>query len=491
MLRLASCFALIVLGLGCSDSNKPRDAGSADAAPTDAGKTPSGGKGGSGGGRAGRGGSGGSGGNPRDAATGGNPSQADTGVKDSGADEDAGQPGKPAEKTCFGTSKLDAFVSDPKLCVYTFATNVSSARGIVFAPNGDLFVSAGSKVLVLWDADKNGASGADERDTFGTANGLNHGIAFSRDQKFLYASSMTTVFRWAYTPGQRKAQGAAQVVVSGIPDGGHSTRTLQFDSQGRLIVSVGSAGNLDATQQLWDTNSQIRRFTIPASLPNGGLAYSSGEVIATGMRNEVGLYVDANDRLWGVENGRDNLNDAELGGDIHNDNPGEEINLVDGQGPTFYGYPRCFSEFKVTTGGMGAGTQWADAELPAPLRATDAFCQDAAQVQRPAWVMPAHWAPLGIIQYTGNALPMKGDLLVAAHGSWNREPATGRVIARARLNGTTITALDIIVGEKDGSGQLKQGTWDVRPVDVREGPDGAVYFSDDQGLRIFKIGYEQ
>jgi glucose/arabinose dehydrogenase len=393
----------------------------------------------------------------------------------------------PAPVNCTGSMTLNAYVSDPKLCVYVYADGLAAARQMAFAPNGDLFVNNGA-VTVLWDADHDGASQPNERAQFASAAGLNHGLAFSRDQKFVYASSATAVFRWAYVSGQRTAAAAAETVIAGIPSGGHTTRTLAFDSSGRLYVSVGSASNVDVTQQEWDTRAQIRRFTLPSSLPNGGLAYADGEVIARGMRNEVGLFIDANDHAWSVENGRDNLSDPDLGGDIHNDNPGEEINFIDGQGATFYGYPLCFSEY-AAAGGMGPGTQWADQTLDPTLQKTDAFCRDTNSVHPPAWAMPAHWAPLGIIQYTGSSLPFAGDLLIAAHGSWNRQPAVGRVIARAHLEQGHVVSLTSIVGEKDSVGALQEGTWNVRPVDLRQGPDDAVYVSDDQGGRVLKIGY--
>jgi len=396
----------------------------------------------------------------------------------------------PVGKTCTGSMKLDVFVSDPKLCVYVYAQNVSGARQLAFAPNGDLFVSATGKVIALWDGNKDGTSDPDERATFATQSGLNHGVVFSRDAKFVYASSSTTVFRWKYSNGLRTAEGAAEVIVKGIPSGGHSTRTLGFDSKGRLVVSIGSGSNVDTSQSDWDSRSQIRRYEIPANVPSGGLAYTTGEVLASGMRNEAGIFVDNDDRIWGVENGRDNLSDDDLGGDIHNDNPGEELNLVDGKGPKFYGYPHCFSEFKLS-GGQGQGTQWADETLEASQRKTDDYCRDAAQVKPPVYVMPAHWAPLGVIRYTGRAVPMTGDLIIGAHGSWNRDPATGRVIARAKLSGDKVTMFETIVGEKDASGKLKEGSWDARPVDVRQGPDEALYVSDDQSGRVLKIGYEQ
>jgi glucose/arabinose dehydrogenase len=368
--------------------------------------------------------------------------------------------------------------------VTVFATDAGGVRQMAFAPNGDLFVNNGS-VTVLFDGDGDGVSSESERSRFATASGLNHGLAFSRDTAFVYASSSTTVYRWPYASGARSAGGSAQVVVARLPSGGHSTRTLVFDSQGRLYVSVGSAGNVDTDPGLVATRSQIRRFTIPASLPAGGLDYMTGEVVASGMRNEVGLYMDARDRLWSVENGRDMLTEN---GDIHNGNPAEEVNLIDGNGSTYYGYPSCYSEFQRPSGN-GPGTQWADKTLSSGDRKTDAWCRDPAQVHPPQFALPAHWAPLGIIEYQGDALPFGNDLIVTAHGSWNSDTPVGRVVARLHRSGDTITSFEPIVGERGGDNNLRQGLWNARPVDVREASDGALYFSDDMGGRVFKVTY--
>jgi glucose/arabinose dehydrogenase len=206
------------------------------------------------------------------------------------------------------------------------------------------------------------------------------------------------------------------------------------------------------------------------------------------MRNEVGLFVDTDDAIWSVENGRDNLTDADFGGDIHNDNPAEELNRVDGTGSNFYGFPYCYSVYKVAAG-AAPGSQWADQTLPAGQTMTDAWCQTVANVHPPAAVMQAHWAPLGIVRYTGTSLPFGGDLIVTSHGSWNRSPAVGRLLARAKLTSGRIVSITPIVGQKGTAGALVEGTWDARPVDVRQGPDEAIYFSDDLGGRIFKVGY--
>ncbi len=391
--------------------------------------------------------------------------------------------GSPARPTrCTDGTPVDAWVSDSRYCVYTFASGLGGARQLAFAPNGDLFVNNG-KVTVLSDDNSDGTSTDAERTTFATAPGLNHGLAFSRDGQYVYASSATTVFRWGYTTGLRKATGQPEVVVSGIPDGGHVTRTLVFDSQGRLYVSVGSASNIDEDPVLLQTRGQIRRFPIPDALPAGGIAYTAGEVVASGMRNEVGLYADAQDRLWGVENGRDDLAD---GGDIHNSNPAEKVNLIDSKGSTYYGYPSCYTEF-MRPGGGGPGTQWADPTLEAKDQKTNAWCRDPANVHPPAFALPAHWAPLGIIAYQGNALPLDGDLIVTSHGSWDTDPLVGRLVARLHRTGDTITSMEPLVGERGSNNTLAQGHWNARPVDVREGPDGALYFSDDTGGRVFKV----
>jgi glucose/arabinose dehydrogenase len=65
----------------------------------------------------------------------------------------------------------------------------------------------------------------------------------------------------------------------------------------------------------------------------------------------------------------------------------------------------------------------------------------------------------------------------------------GRLVARLHRNGDAITRVEPLIGERGSGNALRQGTWGARPVDVREGPDGALYFSDDMGGRVFKVIY--
>jgi glucose/arabinose dehydrogenase len=120
---------------------------------------------------------------------------------------------------------------------------------------------------------------------------------------------------------------------------------------------------------------------------------------------------------------------------------------------------------------------------------TDAWCRNSANVHPPAFALPAHWAPLGITEYHGDALPLGNDFIVTAHGSWNAEPAVGRVLARLHRNGDTITSFDLFIGERGANNTAQEGNWSVRPVDVRVGPNSELYFSDDMGGRVFRVSY--
>ena len=372
-------------------------------------------------------------------------------------------------------------------CLELYATGLSQARQMAFAPNGDLLVKAGISVFVLSDADKDGVISPTEMTQFAApSGGTTHGVALGGG--FVYASSDTTIYRFPYANGDKVTKGPEEIVVKGIPGAGHFTRTLAFDAQGRLYVNVGSAGNVDEAPLELALRGMIRRFTLPKTIPKGGLDYTNGEVWASGMRNEVGFSFDSLGRAWGVENGRDSLYDTELGL-IGNENPAEEINRLDGPGARFFGYPYCWTESSID-GGLGAGTQWADDTITPSLRKTDDWCRDTTQVHPPAYALQGHAAPLGVVRYEGDSLPLDGDLVVAEHGSYLRTPPVGRILVRAKLAGDAVVGVEPLVGEADGAGKLKEGTWDARPVDVRVGPDGAVYFSDDLGERVFRLGYD-
>jgi glucose/arabinose dehydrogenase len=210
---------------------------------------------------------------------------------------------------------------------------------------------------------------------------------------------------------------------------------------------------------------------------------------------------DAGGTLWGVENGADNLYRADVGGDVHNENPGEELNRLDQPGK-FYGYPRCWSEHTLPAKhAQGKRAQWAwPSFMPAT---TDAWCRDPQNVVPPALVMPAHTAPLGLAFFGAseahqpNRTPAQtpcdgaddgafpctwlGDAFVGMHGSWNRQPPAGYGVLRVPFNGTTNGATNptgevatfLAHGGKARSTVAAGAVWPggrgvaLRPVDVR------------------------
>lgn len=389
---------------------------------------------------------------------------------------------------------VTAWSADAHFCLIRYATGIPRARQIAFAPDGDLFVAtAAGQVVVLFDTDGDGVSSIDERSNFASVAGGNHGLAVTPTH--VYASSASTVFRWAYSPGQRVATGAAETVVRGMPTGGHAARTLLIDGSNRLYVNIGSAGNVDAPAGPMTppaNRALIRRFDL-TTIPTGGFQAAAGEVFASGLRNETALALDAQGRIWGVENGRDNLR---VGGDaqMYNDNPGEEVHVFDpARAGRNYGYPFCWSEGEWSgPTAKGPGTQHLDPDQPGGF--TEESCQDPNMIVPPVFVMRAHLAPLDIVEYLGSAYPApyRGDLFVTAHGSWNREDTlghVGRLIIRLRMGSNGIpTQAENFLGELSDGG-LREGSWALRPVSMRVDAAGLLTFSDDESGTVHKIGY--
>jgi glucose/arabinose dehydrogenase len=292
------------------------------------------------------------------------------------------------------------------------------------------------------------------------------------------------VYRWPYSM-PRTELGRGTVLINLIPTGGHVTRSLAFDAT-YMYVSIGSGSNLDPTS----ARARIVRFPL-SSLGTAVVPFSAGEVFADGLRNEVGIRFDDRGRMWGVENGRDDLMRTDLGGDIHADNPGEELNLF-AQPGRFYGYPYCWSEFALPTGlGLGAGTQWADPATSADGTHTDAWCKSAANVVPPILSMQAHSAPLDILFYQGDAFPdeYRGDAFVTFHGSWDRPQPTGYKVMRIPFGGNGMPSGNPTpLLEYSGTGDVAS-EWPYRPVGLAMLPNGVLLVTSDTSNTILAIGY--
>ena len=239
------------------------------------------------------------------------------------------------------TSIAEAWVA-PDMCAYQVPVELDRVRSVVSVGTSDFLAMERGSVSIVYGWDSDGDGLADSRKVMASAPSLNHGLAIS-DDHYLYASSSSHVYRWPLIPGTTSGNdtssisnstafvfdetttvGEAEVVIDNInADGsggspsGHTTRTLAFDDQGRLYVSVGSNGNIDPNS----FRSRIRRFNVVGDELSFPLDFLDGEIFADGLRNEVGLAFDRHGDLWGVENSADRLVRDDIGGDIHEDNP--------------------------------------------------------------------------------------------------------------------------------------------------------------------------
>jgi glucose/arabinose dehydrogenase len=211
--------------------------------------------------------------------------------------------------------------------------------------------------------------------------------------------------------------------------------------------------------------------------------FLKGEVFADGLRNEVALDFAMDGTLWGVGNSAEFLFRADLGGDIHNNNPGEEVHRFDRPGLLF-GYPYCWREFDMVLG-KGRGTAWA---WPDPLgdklskSVSDEQCR-SDEYAEPKLILQSHSAPLGLTFYRYSATrpaqcngvtpfppEMNGFAFVAYHGSFNRVVPTGYKVVYFALtkDGTGVeggiggTPQDLLVHE----GLTAQWSDGFRPVDL-------------------------
>jgi len=341
---------------------------------------------------------------------------------------------------------LDGKLSVPAgFKVTYFAKDLPNVRFMAVGPGGVVYASQPDKGQVVRLPDSNHDGKADS--TIVVATGLNrpHGLAFHKGA--LYVANTDGVVR--LTLGANGVAAGAPEYVNHYPaGGGHWTRTIIFGADSAMYVAVGSTCNLCVEQT--PERAAVLRFNEDGS---------GKRVFAGGLRNAVGLAVNPQTKaIWASQNERDNITPD------HENLPPEELNiLVDGGD---YGWPYCYGD-----------------RTPNPEYNDAARC---AKTIPPALKMQAHSAPLGM-SFLANATTFpvnyRGDLLLAFHGSWNRDKPTGAKVIRVHVaNGKPTGEEDFITGWQDASGKR----WG-RPVDVLVAADGSVLVSDDQLGAIYRV----
>jgi glucose/arabinose dehydrogenase len=326
--------------------------------------------------------------------------------------------------------------------VSIFASGLKHPRFMELAPNGDVFLSEpdAGKVTLL-----HGGKAYD----FATGFNKPHGLAF-RDGA-LYVADLIAVWKLDYKAGALKAGARTRITKDGFgPLGGHFSRDIAFDREGRLYLAIGSMSNVD--------EEPPPRAAVQKVDAQGHLA-----TFVSGTRNPVGLVLKpGTDDLYITVNERDGYGDALV--------PDYFTHISQGD---FFGWPYAYS-------GPHADPTFG------PKRP-----DLVAKTKVPDVLFAAHSAPLGIAFYEGSQFPAeyKGDAFVSLHGSWNSGKPTGYKVVRVHFVGGKPVGdyQDFVTGFWDGSSSPAK-VWG-RPVGLLVMKDGSLLVSDDTGKTVWRVAY--
>jgi glucose/arabinose dehydrogenase len=422
------------------------------------------------------------------------------GVAACGDDDEPGDDGGDGSDDGGGSAVCDedngSIALPDGFCASVFADGIGAARHMAVTPSGDVFVAISDdrdgnpgQVVALRDADGDGV--AEEQETFSDTGG--NGILWSDDQ--LFFAQNDRILRYDLPDGELLPIGEPEVVVSGLPaDGDHTNKSLALSDAGELMVNIGSASNSCQAQNR--VRESIGRDPCPELDIRAGIwsfdaqgtdqVQEDGARFAEGLRNMVAIaFHPATGELFGVQNGRDQLYDSWpdlFAPEDELDLPSEEVFLIDGEAP--YGWPYCYHD------------PFLDEKVLAPEYGGDGVTVgECAEVEQPDYAFPAHWAPLGMLFYTGDMFPARyqDGMFVAFHGSRFEPDATGDLpgynVVFLPFDGDLPAQGDfeVFADEFAGDARPLPDEAEHRPVGLAEGPDGAMYISDDYGGRIWRV----
>jgi glucose/arabinose dehydrogenase len=389
------------------------------------------------------------------------------------------------------------------------AANQGQLRQITFDTEGALLgVTASGAVMRYRDLNNDGMYAGDgEVSEIANTGGNGHNVHYDASSGHLYAGTPTGVRRWAYQT-TASTLGAGEPVVIDQPSTGLNPFHTVHVYDGWLYVSSGSEANVSTpAAPAYDAHrSVLKRFRISDYTPGTPIAWSSGEVFASGLGNMLGFTRNKLGQMYGLDIGIDNLVYASQNENL--DNPGEDLLHLQQGGK--YGYPYCFTASHIVANNVvvNPGTQLAAGVSGFTNPHDDVWCRNNST--EPVTFLAPHSSPTDLVFFDvapAGGLPetYRGGAFVALHGSDSLTPSVGYQVVyvpfdaagtaarpTADQNKTTFPFPVIFGGAANGATVAGRWQWQsgasgenpVQPVGVAISPvDGALYISSDNGSR--------
>lgn len=381
------------------------------------------------------------------------------------------QSGRSAERV--GPGVPDFWVR-PGYKVTLAAENLGNdVRFIEFDARGRLYLSQPglSKILQLQDKDGDGVF--ETKSDFITDKSAVHGMHFVQgpDGDWLWYGRDGGIEKVRITEdGSATDQ---QTVVEDLPrGGGHWWRSICVAKDG-FYTSIGDSGNITAEEYDGSDRQKIWKFDLDGT---------NRRLWSSGIRNTEKLRLrPGTNELWGADHGSDWFGRPYGEGKITIDGvsrqaitdmmPPEEFNhYIEGG---FYGHP-------FVVGNRVPRLEFRDRPDIADL---------AARTIPPAYSGGAHWANNGFTFVSRDTFgDMKGDAVIAYHGSWNNSQRVGYQLHRVLFDqetGRPFGGYALVKCVREGSDRVLG-----RPCDVAEAPDGTLLWTDTSTRKIYRLSKE-
>jgi glucose/arabinose dehydrogenase len=385
-----------------------------------------------------------------------------------------------------------------------FADSLGGARHLVAASSGTIYVNTwhspydstrktppGGYVVALSDTNQDGRADLIQRFGSTSESGSKGGTGIALGGSKLYVEADSEIVAYTLPAKGLVPTAEPRSIVAGLTtEGGHPMHPIAVDNR-NLYVNMGS--NTNACQvkdreagspgqrpcQELKQRAGIWQFSL-----SNGQRFSPAKRFATGIRNADGLAIHPGDgALYVTQHGRDQLAENwpklytwKQGANL----PAEELLRVEQGGD--YGWPYCYYDPELKS------------LVQAPEYGGDGKkIGECASKRGPVAAFPAHWAPLALAFYDGSMFPAsyRGGAFIAFHGSWNRapEPQEGYNIGFQPLSGGKPSGEFQVFADGFAGARKEPGLAAHRPSGVAVGPDGALYISDDQGGRVWRVVY--